>query len=336
MITILLVDDQKMIREALKTALETEEDFQILGVADNGFTAIEKVKELKPNIVLMNVEMPGINGIDAAKIITGKFPHTKILIFSSYDNEEYITKSLAIGAKGYLLKDTSFQDIAAAIRSVDKGYTQIGSGLLEKLLIQTDSGVILSKLNSRSYLNNVATLSEKKQTSDRATNAILRLQSLTREQAIEQAKLRQRLNELYLNVPKLQTELSSYSRKTWQTWFLLLTSIPIIALVLFGLYLRINNLEKKSIPLERVGLYGKLDLSGLAQRVVRAFEQDLELASISDVYVAQKGSTVILKGTISNLYLLNRMKDIAKNVEGVTSVDTSSVEIRSNLPGEAL
>lgn len=328
MITILLVDDQKMIREALKTILESEIDFQIVGTADNGVTAINQVKELKPNIVLMNIEMPGIDGVDATETISKRFPDTKILILSSYDSDEYITKSLAVGAKGYLLKDTSFQDIAAAIRSVHKGYTQIGSGLLEKLLVQTDAGVILTKLKSRPYLNEIPTLSEKKQINYQSRNAIIRLQSIAREQVKEQDKLRERLAKVYRTIPKIQQDILKYSRKTWQIWIFSLISIPVIVVILLSFYMRINNLERNSIPLERIGLYGNLDLSGLAQRVVRAFEQDLELANVSNVYVAQNGNTVVLKGKISDLYLLNRMKDIARNVEGVTKVDTSSIEIR--------
>ena len=123
MIRILLVDDQKMIREALKVWLEPEQDFQIIGTADNGIAAVEQVERLQPDIVLMNIEMPGLDGASATQFITNKFDNTKVLILSSEDNYEYIAKSLSVGAKGYLLKDTDFQDIATAIRSVYRGYT---------------------------------------------------------------------------------------------------------------------------------------------------------------------------------------------------------------------
>lgn len=328
MIRILLVDDQKMIREALKIALESETDFQIVGTADNGYSAVNQVKELSPNVVLMNIEMPGIDGASATQTIANRFPDTKVLIFSSYDREEYIIKSLAVGAKGYLLKDASSQDIAAAIRSVNRGYTQISPGLVEKLLVQTDSGVVLSKLTSRSHFDNVPFSSEKKQLDSRSRNAIVRLQTLARHQSIKHDRLRERLNKIERTVPTIETKISGYSQRIWQIWLLLLSSIPVLVLILFSFYTRIENLEKNTIPIERVGLYGRLDLSGLAQRVVLAFEQDLELANVSDVYVAQSGSTVVLRGTISDLYLLDRMKDIASSVEGVTKVDTSAVEIR--------
>lgn len=324
----MLVDDQRMIREALRILLESETDFQIVGTADNGFSAVNQVKELSPNVVLMNIEMPGLDGTGAAKTIAEKYPDTKVLILSSYESEEYIIRSLAVGAKGYLLKDASSQDIAAAIRSVNRGYTQISPGLVEKLLVQTDSGVVLSKLTNRSHFNHVAVSSEKKQVSSRSRNAIVRLQTMARHQSIKHDKLREQLNKVDRTIPIFETKISSYSRKIWQIWILLLSSMPVLILILFSFYTRIDNLEKNTIPIERVGLYGTLDLSGLAQRVVRAFEQDLELANISDVYVAQRGSTVVLKGTISDLYLLDRMKNIASDVEGVTKVDTSAVEIR--------
>jgi DNA-binding NarL/FixJ family response regulator/multidrug resistance efflux pump len=147
MIRILLVDDQKMVREALKVFLEPEADFQIIGTADNGYTAIEKVEQLRPDIVLIDMEMPLLDGVNATKTITKQFADTKVLILSSYDRDEYIAQSLSVGAKGYLLKDTAPQEIAEAIRSVYKGYSQIGPGLLEKLLVQSESSITLSNVN---------------------------------------------------------------------------------------------------------------------------------------------------------------------------------------------
>ncbi len=330
MIRILIVDDQKMIREALKFLLEPERDFLIVGTADNGFSALKQVEKLRPDIVLMNIEMPGLDGASATKTITKKFPDTKILILSSYDNDEYIAKSLALGAKGYLLKDTTSQDIAAAIRSVYKGYTQIGPGLLDKLLVQTDNGIILSKFKNPSYFddNDRNYFSQEKQKSTQSKNAVISLKSTDKQHEIETNTFRNDPHTIDRNLPKIKKILSSYSKHILRIWILLLTSMPAIFLILFSLYTRMNNLEKNSIPIERVGLYGELHLSGLAQRVVKAFEQDPQLANVSGIYVAQKGSMVVLKGTISDLTLLDRMKTIARNIDGVTKVDTTSIEIR--------
>ena len=331
MIRILLVDDQRMIREALTFLLEPEKDFQIVGTADNGIDAVQQVEKLQPDIALMNIEMPGLDGASATKTITKKFPHTKILILSSYDSDEYIAKLLAVGAKGYLLKDTTSQDIAAAIRSVYKGYTQIGPGLLDKLLVQTDAGIILSKFKSPSYFEDDTdtSLKEKAQISKtQSKSAVVSLQPNAQQNQIESKKLHSDLHKIDRNMPKVKKVLSSYSKHIWRIWILLLTSMPAMCLILFSLYTRVNNLEKNSIPIERVGLYGELHLSGLAQRVVQAFERDVQLASVSGIYVAQKGSMVFLKGTISDLTLLDRMKTIARNIDGVTKVDTSSIKIK--------
>jgi DNA-binding NarL/FixJ family response regulator/multidrug efflux pump subunit AcrA (membrane-fusion protein) len=159
MIRILLVDDQKVIREGLKILLESEKDLQIIGMADNGFTAIEQVEKLKPDLVLIDMEMPGLDGANATKAITKKFANTKVLMLSSYDRDEYVTKSLSVGANGYLLKNTTSQEIAEAIRCVYKGYSQIGPGLLEKLLAQTNSSITVSNFNNSSSLNKNTSLS---------------------------------------------------------------------------------------------------------------------------------------------------------------------------------
>jgi DNA-binding NarL/FixJ family response regulator len=328
MIRILLVDDQKIIREALKIFLEPEIDFQIIGTADNGMYALEKVEELRPDIVLMNIEMPGLDGTRATQIITNKFTDTKVLILSSYDSDEYIAKSLSVGARGYLLKDTDSQDIVAAIRSVYKGYTQIGPGLLEKLLIQTDSGIILSKFRSTTYQDDNPTLGTEKQLIEGVKSTDSNLQSTFYKQRIELNKLGNGLNKIAQELPQITKTIASYYKYVWRIWIFLLTSMPIISLILFSLYTKINNLEINSIPTERVGLYGESNLNGLAQRVVEAFKQDSILSNISNVYVAQNGNTVVLIGTISNSNLLKRMENIAQDVEGVTQVDTSQVKVR--------
>jgi DNA-binding NarL/FixJ family response regulator len=333
MIRILLVDDQKIIREALKIFLEPEADFQIIGTADNGMYAVEKVEELRPDIVLMNIEMPGLDGTSATQIITKKFTDTKVLILSSYDSDEYIAKSLSVGARGYLLKDTAAQDIVAAIRSVYKGYTQIGPGLLEKILIQTDSGIILNKLKSPAYQDNIPTLGTRKQPVQGSTNTATSSRQFTFEQQrTELNKLGNGLNKIAQELPEITRTLASYYKYIWRIWIFLLTSMPIISLILFSLYTKINNIEINSIPTERVGLYGESNLNGLAQRVVKAFEQDSELSNIFHVYVAQNGSTVVLTGRISNSDLLRRMENIARGVKGVTEVDTSQVKVIRETP----
>jgi hemolysin D len=139
MIRVLLVDDQKSIRETLKSILEAAADFDIVGMADNGFDAIELVQQLKPDVVLMDMEMPDIDGAIATKIISQSVlgEQVKVLVVSSYDSGDYVTKSIQAGAKGYLLKGASAEKIRGAIRSVHQGYTQIASGLFEQIVPET-------------------------------------------------------------------------------------------------------------------------------------------------------------------------------------------------------
>jgi hemolysin D len=134
MIRILLVDDQKSIRERLKSLLETEPDFDIVGMVDNGYDAIEQVKLLLPDVVLMDMEMPDIDGVLATKIISHSSIKTRVLVLSSHDSDEYVAKSIYAGANGYILKGAPAQEICDAVRFVNRGYMQIAPGLFEKFI----------------------------------------------------------------------------------------------------------------------------------------------------------------------------------------------------------
>jgi HlyD family secretion protein len=133
-IRILIVDDQKMIREGLKALIKTEEDFEVVGTAEDGEDAIKQVESLQPNIVLMDMEMPGLDGMSATQVICEQFPNIKVLVLSTYDNQEYVARSLGAGAMGYLLKGTPAKELTEAIRSVYRGYAQIGPGAFQKIL----------------------------------------------------------------------------------------------------------------------------------------------------------------------------------------------------------
>lgn len=139
MIHILLVEDQEMIRRGLKSLLETKSDFKVVGEASNGQQAIELVGLLHTvaqplDIVLMDIRMPIMDGVTATQQICQQFPETKILVLTTFDDAQYVSEALRLGAKGYLLKDTPIEELAEAIRSIDKGYTQFGPGIVEKML----------------------------------------------------------------------------------------------------------------------------------------------------------------------------------------------------------
>lgn len=136
MITVLLVDDQHLIRQGLKTLLELEPDLEIVGEAANGQEAVKLVEILQPNVILMDIRMPLMDGVAATREIKQKFAQTKILVLTTFDDDEYIKAALQNGAMGYLLKDTPSEELAVAIRAVHRGYTQLGPGIVKKLLTQ--------------------------------------------------------------------------------------------------------------------------------------------------------------------------------------------------------
>lgn len=136
MIRILIVDDQKSIRERLRYILESESDLEIVGLVNNGYDAIEQVKNIEPDVVLMDMEMPDIDGVLATKIISQSElgEKVKVLVLSSHDSNEYVSRSIRAGAKGYLLKGASAEEIRDAVRFVYRGYTQIAPGLFEQFI----------------------------------------------------------------------------------------------------------------------------------------------------------------------------------------------------------
>jgi DNA-binding NarL/FixJ family response regulator len=133
-IRLLLVDDQLIIRQGLRSLLEAKPDLEVVGEAENGQQAIAQVETLRPDVVLMDVRMPVMDGVAATRQICQQFSQTKVLVLTTFDDDEYVFQAMQLGARGYLLKDTHSDDLAAAIRMVHKGYTQMGPGLFEKAM----------------------------------------------------------------------------------------------------------------------------------------------------------------------------------------------------------
>ncbi|MEO0013567.1 MAG: hypothetical protein RLZZ535_1956, partial [Cyanobacteriota bacterium] len=136
-IRISIVDDSEVIRAGLKLMLENDPGFDIVGMANDGKAAIELIEAQKPDIVIMDLEMPELNGIDTTEIITQHFSETKVVVFSDHDENSYIIQSLEAGAKGYFLKRTPVAEIAQGIKTVYKGFCQFGPGLLENYVSHT-------------------------------------------------------------------------------------------------------------------------------------------------------------------------------------------------------
>lgn len=137
MIRLLLVDDQSLVRQGLKAMLSLESDLEIIGMAENGEEAISQVEILQPDVVLMDVRMPVMNGSTATKIICDRFPNIKILVLSTYDDDRDVSSAIRAGAKGYLLKDMPSEQLVDAIRCINSGYAQLAPGLLERVVNQT-------------------------------------------------------------------------------------------------------------------------------------------------------------------------------------------------------
>jgi DNA-binding NarL/FixJ family response regulator len=137
MLRILLVDDQALIRRGLTAILKLEPTIEIVGEAENGQAALALVESLKPDVVLMDVRMPVMDGVAATRQITQRFPEVKVLVLTTFDDTEYVAQALQCGAAGYLLKDTPIEELVKAIELVHKGYTQLAPGLAQKLLIQS-------------------------------------------------------------------------------------------------------------------------------------------------------------------------------------------------------
>ena len=136
MIRILLVDDQTIIRQGLANLLAAQPDLTVVGDAENGQQAVEQVASLyntprQPDVILMDVRMPEIDGVAATRQICGEFPGIKILVLTTFDDDDYVQQAMRYGAKGYLLKQTPIADLAVAIRAVHQGYTHMGPGLFE-------------------------------------------------------------------------------------------------------------------------------------------------------------------------------------------------------------
>ena len=164
MIKILIVDDQNFTLQALQAILETEPDFEITGKVNSGYEAIEHLEQTKVDITIVALEMPEINGLTLTKIFRQRFPDTKVIILSSHDDESSINSAVELGARGYLLKNTSSSEIIDTIRAVQRGYFQLGPGLFEKLLshfIKQKETVNNSNDIEKKYLRLMVDLEEK-------------------------------------------------------------------------------------------------------------------------------------------------------------------------------
>jgi DNA-binding NarL/FixJ family response regulator len=120
-VRIVLADDHALLREGIRALLSRESDIEVVGEASDGREAIARCRALKPDVVLMDIAMPGLGGLEAALEIRKECPETKILVLTQYEDREYVTRFLKVGAAGYVLKNSAGAELASAIRSVQRG-----------------------------------------------------------------------------------------------------------------------------------------------------------------------------------------------------------------------
>lgn len=130
---VIIVDDHPMVAEGIQAILETYDDLDIAAVLTNGQEAIDRVEDLQPDVILLDLNMPGVNGLSAAEIILERRPQTRILILSMHDSPEYISTALNHGAKGYVLKDVPTEEIKTAIDTLMQGGEYLCTGARRSL-----------------------------------------------------------------------------------------------------------------------------------------------------------------------------------------------------------
>jgi DNA-binding NarL/FixJ family response regulator len=123
--------------------LKQEPNLEVVGTAEDGYAAFERVIELRPDLVLIDTMLPGMDGLSTAQVICQNYPDTKLIAWSTFDNQDLVSKFLQVGAKGYLLKDTPIEELVSAIALVNKGYIQISPSL-----------TIAVRINVRTFSNN--------------------------------------------------------------------------------------------------------------------------------------------------------------------------------------
>ncbi len=167
MIRVLIADDQELIRESLKIILEVNSDIKVVGIAENGKKVLDLLQKTSADVILMDIRMPELDGVQCTKAVKEKFPDMKIIILTTFDDDEYVFYALKYGASGYLLKGCSVNELTSAIYTVMSGGSILNQGVITKvvkLFSQMAQTSIAPKIDGRNVtiLNrterNIATL----------------------------------------------------------------------------------------------------------------------------------------------------------------------------------
>ncbi|PJI08699.1 MULTISPECIES: response regulator [Clostridium] len=148
-IKVLIADDQSIIRDGLKLILDMEDDIEVIGLAANGDEALSLTEKLKPDVILMDIRMPRCDGVMGTKKISGAYPDVKIIILTTFLEDDYIFEALKYGAKGYLLKDVESDKLADSIRTIVNGGVLIDPAVAAKIVTGLGNGSQSKKVESK-------------------------------------------------------------------------------------------------------------------------------------------------------------------------------------------
>ena len=147
MIKVLIADDQELIRESLKIVLSSYKDIEVVDAVDDGFAVLESMKKVQPDLVLMDIRMPKMDGVLCTKAVKENYPNVKVIILTTFDDDDFIFKALQYGASGYILKGISMEELYQAIVTVNKGNAMINPDVATKVvklfsqMAQSDSAI---------------------------------------------------------------------------------------------------------------------------------------------------------------------------------------------------
>jgi two-component system, NarL family, response regulator NreC len=134
MVTVVIADDHPIVRKGLRAVLESESDFEVVGEAEDGLQAMEITERLKPDVLVADVMMPGLSGLEVARQVVQRLPRTRVVLLSMHDNEPYVLEGLRNGALGYVVKATSTDHIADALRTVMQGHRYLSPPITERAI----------------------------------------------------------------------------------------------------------------------------------------------------------------------------------------------------------
>ena len=148
-ITVLLAEDHQIVREGFRSLLEHERDIEVVGEAATGRQAVQLTRQLRPSVVVMDIAMPLLNGLEATRQIRKDFPDTKVLVLSAHSDDAYVEQVAELGAAGFLLKQTSSHDLATAIREVQKGNTFFSPAISRRLQRRLQKSAVRGEASNR-------------------------------------------------------------------------------------------------------------------------------------------------------------------------------------------